>query len=228
MSEIIFFVLITISILVVYCLNKIYDKRGLYYSLVLMSLITFIFSFKIVKIFTLNINLNIITMVSIYTIIYILIFKYNTKETKNILLLTTYTNVISALFLLLINYYIPSVTETVSISIEGTFLYNYKILIAYPIIMLLSEFITIKLFNFIKILSDNIYINIILTNVIVGLLYTLVFYLIAYINILKVNTSLFLGVTTFLVSIIITSINLILVKNLMKSKEVKEWEILSF
>lgn len=212
MSEVIFIMFIIITMLTIYCLYKTYDKRGLYFSLVTMSVISFIFSFKIVNIFTLNVNLNIIPMISIFTIIYLLVLKYGLKETKNILLLTSCINITTAILILITNYYIPAVTETISISMEGTFLYNYKILITYPIIMLVSEYLVIKTFNFIKTLSNNIYINIILIYIITGLLYTIIFYLISYINILKISNTIFLGVTTFLVGLLITVINLLIIK----------------
>lgn len=221
MKEMIFLILIMISMLIIYCLYKIYNKRGLYFSLVIMSLMTFILSFKIVNILTLNINLNIITMINIFIIIYILISKYGIKETKTILTLSMYINIISAILLFLANYYVPAVTETISISMEGTFLYNYKILITYPLIMLLSEWLSIKLFILIKKLSSNIYINIILTYIITGLIYTVLFYIIAYINVLTITNSIFLGVTTFLVGILITGINLLLIKVINTRMEVK-------
>lgn len=221
MGELLFLLLIFITMLIVYFLDKIYEKRGLYFSLVIMSIIAFIFSFKIVNVFTLNINLNIIPMISVYTIIYILIHKYSIKETKNILYLSLYTNIISAILLFLTNYYIPAVTETITISMEGTFLYNYKILISYPSIMLLGEYLTIKLFNLIKTLSKNIYINIVIIYIIVSLLYTVIFYIISYINILPITSTIYLGVTTFLIGLIITGINLTLINLTDSRMEVK-------
>ncbi len=221
MNELIFVALIIMSILTIFCLYKLYDIRGLYFSLVITSLITFIFSFKIINVFTLNINLNIITMINIFTIIYILISRNGKKEMKNILKICLYTNIASAILIYLTNYYIPAVTESITISMEGTFKYNYKILIFYPLIMLLSQYVVIKLFNFIKILSNNIYIDTILIYIITGLLYTLIFYLIIYINILPITSTIFMGVTTFLVGLIITGINLILIKILNPRTEVK-------
>ncbi len=220
MDIIVFLVLSIVSMLTIYCLYKIFEKRGLYFSLVIMSLITYIFSFKILTVLTISINLNIVTMVSRFTTIYILINKYGLKESKNIILLTLYTNVISGILLLLTNYYIPAVTEVITISIEGVFLYNYKLLIAYPLIMLLTEWLIIKLFTFVKTLSNDIYINTILIYIIIGLLPTLIFYLVGYINIISIKSTIFLGVTTFLIGLLFTGMNTAIIKLINSRKEV--------
>ena len=212
MDIIVFLVLSIVSMLTIYCLYKIFEKRGLYFSLVIMSLITYIFSFKILTVLTISINLNIVTMVSRFTTIYILINKYGLKESKNIILLTLYTN--------LTNYYIPAVTEVITISIEGVFLYNYKLLIAYPLIMLLTEWLIIKLFTFVKTLSNDIYINTILIYIIIGLLPTLIFYLVGYINIISIKSTIFLGVTTFLIGLLFTGMNTAIIKLINSRKEV--------
>lgn len=217
-SIIIVLLLILLSLLLIYSMYKIYDKRGLYFSLVIMNIMSFILSFKIIKIFSLNINLGLIPMISIFTIIYIIITKYSIKDKKTILSLSLYTNIITSILILITNYFIPTVSETISISIKGTFEYNYKILILYPIIILLSQYIIIKLFNYLKELQSNIIINITLTYITTGLVYTLVFYLIAYINLIDIKNTIFMGVSSFLIGIIITLLNTLIIDLIFKKK----------
>ena len=217
-SIIIVLLLILVSLLLIYSMYKIYDKRGLYFSLVIMNIMSFILSFKIIKIFSLNINLGLIPMISIFTIIYIIITKYSIKDKKTILSLSLYTNIITSILILITNYFIPTVSETISISIKGTFEYNYKILILYPIIILLSQYIIIKLFNYLKELQSNIIINITLTYITTGLVYTLVFYLIAYINLIEIKNTIFMGVSSFLIGIIITLLNTLIIDLIFKKK----------
>ena len=217
-SIIIVLLLILVSLLLIYSMYKIYDKRGLYFSLVIMNIISFILSFKIIKIFSLNINLGLIPMISIFTIIYIIITKYSIKDKKTILSLSLYTNIITSILILITNYFIPTVSETISISIKGTFEYNYKILILYPITILLSQYIIIKLFNYLKELQSNIIINITLTYITTGLVYTLVFYLIAYINLIDIKNTIFMGVSSFLIGIIITLLNTLIIDLIFKKK----------
>ena len=217
-SIIIVLLLILVSLLLIYSMYKIYDKRGLYFSLVIMNIMSFILSFKIIKIFSLKINLGLIPMISIFTIIYIIITKYSIKDKKTILSLSLYTNIITSILILITNYFIPTVSETISISIKGTFEYNYKILILYPIIILLSQYIIIKLFNYLKELQSNIIINITLTYITTGLVYTLVFYLIAYINLIDIKNTIFMGVSSFLIGIIITLLNTLIIDLIFKKK----------
>lgn len=217
-SIIIVLLLILVSLLLIYSMYKIYDKRGLYFSLIIMNIMSFILSFKIIKIFSLNINLGLIPMISIFTIIYIIITKYSIKDKKTILSLSLYTNIITSILILITNYFIPTVSETISISIKGTFEYNYKILILYPITILLSQYIIIKLFNYLKELQSNIIINITLTYITTGLVYTLVFYLIAYINLIDIKNTIFMGVSSFLIGIIITLLNTLIIDLIFKKK----------
>ena len=97
-------------------------------------------------------------------------------------------------------------------------LYNYKILILYPITILLSQYIIIKLFNYLKELQSNIIINITLTYITTGLVYTLVFYLIAYINLIDIKNTVFMGVSSFLIGIIITLLNTLIIDLIFKKK----------
>lgn len=224
MEEIITIVLILLTMLVTFCLFKMLDKRGLYFSLVIMNLLGLVLSFKISQILTINMNIGIIPMIATLSIIYIFIIKYGYKETKNLLLVSLYSNIAMSVLLIIMNYFIPAITETVSINMQGTFEYNYKILIVYPLIMLLGQYTVTKLYKLISSLQRNTSICITLTYIITGLIYTIVFYLLAYINILEISYSIFLGISTYIIGIPITLINLLLI-NYSTKKKVLVWEI---
>lgn len=226
MEEIITLILVLLTLLVIFCLYKMLDKRGLYFGLVMLNLISFVLSFKISYIVKMNINIGIIPLISTFTILYIFLTKYNAKEVKNLLQITLYSNIITALLLAVMNFFIPAIAETISINMKGTFEYNYKILISYPIIVLISQFATVKLFELLKQLQDNISVSVILTYIITGLLYTVLLYLLAYIKILEVRYSLFLGISTYIIGIAITIINIIFI-NIINKKKVIKWEMLS-
>lgn len=221
MEEIITIILILLTLLTIYCLYKMLDKRGLYFSLVIMDLISFVLSFKISYIFKMNINLGIIPLIASFTIIYIFLTKYSAKETKNLLLITLYSNIIASILLTIMNFFIPAITETISINMQGTFEYNYKILIVYPIIVFLSQYVTSKLYNLLMQIQDNTSIGITLTYIITGLLYTLILYALVYINILEIKYSLFLGLSSYILGLAITIINIIFIYNLRSKKVLK-------
>ena len=221
MEEIITIILVLLTLLTTFCLYKMLDKRGLYFGLVIMDLIAFVLSFKISYIFKMNINIGIIPLIASFTIIYIFLAKYNAKETKNLLLISLYANIPAALLLAVMNFFIPAITETISINMQGTFEYNYKILIAYPIIILISQFATAKLYSLLRELQDNTIVSVALTYIITGLIYTVLLYLIAYINIMEIKYSLFMAISTYILGIAITIINILFIKYLISKKVIK-------
>ena len=225
MSELIIIILLIIFLLIVFLLNYFIEKRGLYYAIVIMNIVTFILSFKITQIFKMNINLGIIPYITTLSIIYIYLAKYGKKEIKNLVVVSLITNVITAIFIAIMNYYIPAITETISINMAGTFEHNYKILIFYPIIMLISQYSIIKLYLFLSTIQSNITLNLILTYIITGIIYTVLFYTISYINILTIKESIFVGITTYIIGIVLTILHIIYIKFVLKSKKVIKWEI---
>ena len=221
MEEIVTIVLVLLPLLTMFCLYKLLDKRGLYFSLVMMNIIAFVLSFKNSYVFKMNINLGIIPIISSFTIIYLFLSKYNAKETKNLIKISLYSNITVALLIAIMNFFIPAITGTIAISMQETFEYNYKILITYPIIMSLSQLATIKLYGLLKQLQDNTTISIALTYVITGLLYTVVFCVISYIKVLPVKYSLFVAISTYIIGIAITMINILFIYIINKKKVLK-------
>ena len=222
MNEIILAVILIISLMSIYCLYKIFDKMGLYYSLIIFIGTAIITSFKIMKIFNFNLNINILFLVCIMTIIYIILAKYNTKELNNVIKISCITTIFSALIVLLLGYYIPSINSTIAINIKSTFIYNYKVLIALPITLLGGIIATTKLYQFIRKLQDNIYINIVLTYIITGLIYTVIFQIFGYLNVIKIYNSIYIGLTSYLFGLIITIIQLFTINLILKQKKVRE------
>ena len=220
MNEIILIILICTTLLAIYILYKLYDKRGLYFLLPLFNILTFILSFKITTILKLNINLGIVSYIGTLSIIFIFLIKYNNKETKELEKIIMLTNIFTAICLVIINYCIPAITETISIHIESSIVYNYKIIIAYPLIMFLSQYLVAKLYTFVESIQTNISISILLTYIITAIIYTIIFYIICYIKILSIKDSIYIGISTYIIGLIITIINIIFINYLVKSKKV--------
>lgn len=221
MEEIIILILIFLSLLTIFCLYKMLDKRGLYFAIVILNLIGLVLSFKITYAFKMNINIAIIPIIATLSIIYIFIIKYGYKEIKNLLKITLYSNITTALLLIIMNFFIPAITETVSINMQGTFEYNYKILIVYPIVMLISELVISKLYQLVYTLQNNIPLCISLTHIISSLIYTVIFCIASYINIIDIKYSLFIGISTYILGLPIIIINIIFINYLLKNKKVK-------
>lgn len=220
MEEISLLIMILLMLMTLFCLHKILDKRGLYFSLVIMNLLSLVLTFKISYIFKLNINLGLIPMLASFSIIFIFLIKYGDKEVKNLILISLYSNIITSIFLIIMNYFIPAITETISINMKGVFEYNYKILIAYPIIIAISQYTTIKLFKLIKILQDNNILCIMLTYIITGIIYTVILYMLSYLKTINISNSIFIGISSYILGLPIMLINSIFI-NYLVSKKVK-------
>ena len=207
--------------LTTFCLFKMLSKRGLYFALVIFNILGLIFSFKIADIFKMNTNLSIIPIIASLTILYIFLTKYGYKENKNLIKLSLYTNIGSSILLAIMNFYIPAITETISINMEGTFEYNYKILIIYPLIVLISQYIVVNLYKLINEIQNNINISVILNYIITALIYTVLYSVLIYINTIELKYSLFVGISTYIIGLPVIIINLIFI-NYITDKLVKK------
>ena len=224
MNEIIILLVVLICLITTWLFYKVFEKRGLYFSTVIISLLSFIMSFKLAYVFKMNINLGIVPIVSLFTIYYIYLKKYGQKDIKDLVIINTISNVVFALLLVVMNYYIPSITETISINMQATFESNYKIMIMYPIITIISELLIIKLYSFIILVNENTFISVTLTYILTAIIYTIIFYMISYINILYLKESIFIGITSYIIGLLVQLINIIFITLITKSKKVKKWE----
>ena len=218
MAEAILIIMILLMILTIFCLYKMYDKRGLYFSLVIINIIAFIFSFKVAEVLKLNINLGIVPFVGMMTILFMFILKYGIEEQKNLVKITLCSNIIIALLLIIMNYFVPATTETISINMQGTFEYNYKILIVYPIITAISQILSMKLFNIVNQIQTSIIISGILTYIMTALLYTVVYTVLIYIKIMEVKYNLFIGISSYILGLIVMIINIMILNTIYKKK----------
>lgn len=221
MGEIILIIFTLLTMLTTFCLFKMLSKRGLYFALVIFNILGLIFSFKIADIFKMNTNLSIIPIIASLTILYIFLTKYGYKENKTLIKLSLYINIGSSILLAIMNFYIPAITETISINMEGTFEYNYKILIIYPLIVLISQYIVVNLYKLINEIQNNINISVILNYIITALIYTVLYSVLIYINTIELKASLFVGISTYIIGLPVIIINLIFI-NYITDKLVKK------
>ena len=222
MEEIILLVLIALSLFITYALYKILDKQGLYYSLIMLDLLAYILTFKITTVLKMNINIGIVPLISSFTCLYLILIKYGNKNIKNIFKITFLSNVVFGLLLTTTNYFFPSLTDTISKSIEETFITNYKLLILFPIVVFSGQYVINKIYGYVTDVQNNIFLATMLSYIISAITYIIIFYIIGYINILTIRDSLYLGVTTYITGIIVTIINIAFIYSLNR-KKAKKW-----
>lgn len=221
MEEIILLVLIALSLFIIYALYKILDKQGLYYSLIMLDLLAYILTFKITTVLKMNINIGIVPLISSFTCLYLILIKYGNKNIKNIFKITFLSNVVFGLLLTTTNYFFPSLTDTISKSIEETFITNYKLLILFPIVVFSGQYVINKIYGYVTDVQNNIFLATMLSYIISAIIYIIFYYLIGYINILTIRDSLYLGVTTYITGIIVTIINIAFIYSLNRKKAKK-------
>ena len=221
MDEIVFLIIIALSLFIIYGLHKMFNKQGIYYALVILSLIGYILSFKITTVLKMNVNLGIPLLIATFTCLYLILIKYGDKDIKKIYSATFISNIILALIIVTMIYYVPSLIETASMNIKETFENNYKLLIMYPLIVLAGEYLINKIYGYVTAVQNNIFLSVMLSYIISAVIYIIVYYIIGYIGVMTIRDSLYLGITSFIIGIVVTIINIGFIY-LMTRKKVKK------
>lgn len=224
MNELFCICILILAILSVYLSNKYFDKLGLIILFIVSNILSFILTFKYITLSSLNFNSNSITYVTMFTSLYLLLEQYQKKEVNSIVNLNFIINIFSALMLYIMSIYTQSLNDTISINMTNVFTNNYRILIFYPISLIISQKLLIVIYDKIKKLYDNIFISTITTYLAVGLIEVIIYTSLTYINILSTPTIIKILLSTYMIRLIITVLYSIFLTFILK-KKVKEWII---
>lgn len=224
MNELFCICILILAILSVYLSNKYFDKLGLIILFIVSNILSFILTFKYITLSSLNFNSNSITYVTMFTSLYLLLEQYQKKEVNSIVNLNFIINIFSALMLYIMSIYTQSLNDTISINMTNVFTNNYRILIFYPISLIISQKLLIVIYDKIKKLYDNIFISTVTTYLAVGLIELIIYTSLTYINILSNPTIIKILLSTYMIRLIITVLYSIFLTFILK-KKVKEWII---
>lgn len=224
MNELFCTCILILAILSVYLSNKYFDKLGLIILFIVSNILSFILTFKYITLSSLNFNSNSITYVTMFTSLYLLLEQYQKKEVNSIVNLNFIINIFSALMLYIMSIYTQSLNDTISINMTNVFTNNYRILIIYPISLIISQKLLIVIYDKIKKLYDNIFISTVTTYLAVGLIELIIYTSLTYINILSTPTIIKILLSTYMIRLIITVLYSIFLTFILK-KKVKEWII---
>lgn len=182
------------------------EKKSVIYSYIMCNIINYFLSFKIINVFGLNINANVITSVIFILMTYLIIEKTNVKEYKKIILQVLNINIIIAIFLFITSIYIGAVNDTYMIDIKNVFLSNYKILLSYPFVTMITELVLFIIYK--NTYEDNINANlrIILTNLNALMCDTFIFNIFGYIFSISYREVILLIITNYLIKVLLTSL----------------------
>jgi len=143
------------------------------------------------------------------------------KQVKKIANMNFLVNIFITIMLFMMSYHTQSLTDTISINMKNVFITNYRVLLTYPITILLSNYILVHTYEKIKSLYDNMFISTVTTYLLVGIIEAILYFLLSYFNLLSIKNIIKLVLSTYMIRLVITVIySLFLIK--MTEKKVKK------
>ena len=218
MSEFILIVMLLIIGSTMFLMHQFLEKFGLKIMLILLTIISLIMSFKIGIILGIDTNVNIIPYMSVFTIFYILFEKYSQKEVSKNLGLITKTSIYSTIIFTLFILCTQSINDSISLNIN----YITNIFTSFIPILLLPIFLVVtnKLYNYLKTINENIYINIIMCTISIGLIESIIGAIISNILILNINQIIHIALANYLLKIITIIMSLPIIYLIINKKKV--------
>lgn len=215
--------MIALSIFFIFVSNYLLEKNGIKNIYLIYNVIAFILSFKILKVFEININANIVLSSLFISLTYLIIEKTSPKEYKDIIFETLIINLTVGLMIFISSLYIGTIDDSVTTYMNNVFLDNYKILISYPIVTTLTQVFTLLIYNNIKIDKMSPILRIIITNLNILMIDSILFFITSYIFKIKFNQIIILIISNYLIKVLITSLYTPFINYMISKKKVKLW-----
>ena len=185
---------------------------------IIMNIISLILSFKYIDLSTITLNASIITYVTMFSALYLLLENNTLKETKKTININFLITAFVSSLLFLTTLHQESIIDSISINMRNVFRTNYRILISYPVATLISNYLLLYLYQKIKNLYDIPFITTVTTYLVIGLISTLIFHLGSYYHILTIKNILELSLSTYMIGLILTVIYSIFLSKIKTTK----------
>lgn len=221
MNVIIYGIILIICMFSLYIFRKLLDDFGLKILYILMSITSFILTFKYITIGNLSLNANCITYITMFSCMYLLLENNPNKEIKKLSNMNFIINIFITIMLYLMTYHTQSLTDTISINMKNVFLGNTRILYTFPIITLISNYLLILMYEKMKTLYDNMFITTVTTFLLVGIIEGILYNIITYYNILTLKIIIELILSTYMIKLILTVMYSLLLSIFQKKKVIK-------
>ena len=221
MNVMLIMLMITLGIFFIFIAQYLLEKKAIIVIYLIYNIVAFLLSFKTVEMLQISFNANVAISSMIVSLTYFIIEKLPIKEYKNIIKGTFISNLFLVVFVLLSSLYISSVNDVTSLNMQYVFLNNYKILIAYPIVTLITQLLILLIYKVMKDVHENTNVKIILTNLTILKVESSLFYNTGYIFDISFSTLFVLIISNYLIKVVITSIYTPFINFLIKLKKVK-------
>lgn len=221
MSIVIFLLLISICLGLIYLVHKYFGKSEFYILAIIYSILSFIMSFKLVNIFGVDINLSIIFSSGLLVILYYFINRYGKGEDKKLITTIGISTILFGIILILNTIIVPSLSDKNSIIYQSLIFDNIPILILYPISLIGTLIFSSYIFNELKKEDSYRLVKTLLT--VVGIVFADVFIFIyfSYAFIIKFDTSIMIALGNYLFKTIITIMYILIINKIFDVKKVK-------
>ena len=139
MNEVILLCILIICLLYFYSNNEFLNEKDTTTIATTASILSFILSFKYIKLSNLVVNSNIIIYSTMFISLCMLVETRSKKKVKNTINLILFMNIILGFLLYLLPMYTQSLNDTVSINMKNVFNDNYKVLLFYPLTIWITQ-----------------------------------------------------------------------------------------
>ena len=208
-------IICSISMIVIYKMNKL---EGLYGYIIVAFIISNLMSLKIIPIYDFDVNLGIVPLTTVFIASNIIIQKKGTEEIKKLTLMLVAFSIISFAILYITSYLNSSeINLFTSKSYDNIFIGSERLYFANIVTILYTLLLNSKLYYFLKIDRNKIWISNILSGIIIQFIVTILFNILAYALVKDWITIIQMIIMRYLISIIIIifgTINLYIVNNI--------------
>lgn len=221
MGVLIFILLILIAIGLIYIVHRYLGKKEFYLLAIIYSIISFMMSFKIIKIFGLDINMGIVFSSSLVMILYYFIYKYDKSDAKKIIITMIVSTLMCAIFLILNSFMISSLYDTMSVLYQNLILNNIALIGLYPISLALTLFLSNYCFSELKGVSDKKIFKSILVIIGIAFIDTFIFIYFSYAIIIRFDIAMVMALGNYLLKTVIMIIFFLIINKLFEVRKVK-------
>jgi len=217
----VFILLMSICLGLIYLVHKYLGKEQFYLLGIIYSIVSFIMSFKLINIFGVDINANVIFSSGLILILYYFINRYNEKESRRFIYTVIIVSVVCNLFLIGTAVMTPSIYDKMSIFYQSLVFDNLPIIILYPVSLGITMFFSEYCFREIKKENDKKDLKLML--VLFGILFidVAIFVYFSYAFIIRYDSAVKIAIDNYLVKVGIMVVYMLIVNRLFMVRKVK-------
>ncbi len=222
MSIIVFLLLLAVCMTLIFLVHKYFGKEEFYLLAIIYAVLSFLMSFKMIKIFGIDINGSIIFGCGLIAILYYFINKYAKKETKKLIIMIIISTIGTAIMLLFTSIVIPSVDDITSVYYQDLVFSNISTAVIYPISLIVTLFMSSYSFGELKLENKYQMAKTILTVIGIMFIDVFIFVYFNYAILVRFDTSLLISLNNYLVKTFVMIIFTVFISKLVGVKKVKK------